>query len=290
MENAILGLRAETSIHAGTGQNTGVIDLPIQREAHTDYPCVYGSAMKGALRAHAETLGGMGEADVKVIFGPDGQKKGQNPSDHAGAIAITDARLLLLPIRSLTGHFKLVTCPAILKRLERDLKLIGQPKSLSFGNEPEEGRVKAYTAGDKLFLEEFLFQQDDGVPNDLIDELNKFGMEKSALENQLLIMHDDDFRWFAKSGIAITPHIAIDNAKKTVVGGALWYEESLPPDTLLYTLLMASKSRNGGDPPLSDTDVLRNVTGMFSETPYLQIGGNETVGMGWCKVKEVGHE
>ena len=53
--NAILGLLAETSIHAGTGQTVGAIDLPIQREKHTNWPCIYGSAMKGALRAQAES-------------------------------------------------------------------------------------------------------------------------------------------------------------------------------------------------------------------------------------------
>ena len=52
--STILGLLAQTSIHAGTGSNTGVVDLPIQREAHTAYPCVFGSSMKGALRTHAE--------------------------------------------------------------------------------------------------------------------------------------------------------------------------------------------------------------------------------------------
>jgi hypothetical protein len=32
---AILGLLAQTSIHAGVGSQTGIIDLPIQREAIT---------------------------------------------------------------------------------------------------------------------------------------------------------------------------------------------------------------------------------------------------------------
>lgn len=53
-KNAILGLLAQTSIHAGTGQHTGAIDLPIQREGHNGWPRVFGSAVKGALRAHAE--------------------------------------------------------------------------------------------------------------------------------------------------------------------------------------------------------------------------------------------
>jgi CRISPR-associated protein Cmr4 len=56
----------------------------------------------------------------------------------------------------------------------------------------------------------------------------------------------------------------------------LWYEESLPSETLMYTMLM------GND---AEVDA---VTGMFSgDKPFIQIGGNETVGMGWCKVQEV---
>jgi len=51
---AILGLLAQTSIHAGAGSQTGIIDLPIQREGHNGWPCVFGSAVKGALRDKAE--------------------------------------------------------------------------------------------------------------------------------------------------------------------------------------------------------------------------------------------
>ena len=66
---AILGLLAQTSIHAGTGSNTGVIDLPIQREGHNGYPCVFGSSMKGALRTRAEAESSV--ESVKCVFGPD---------------------------------------------------------------------------------------------------------------------------------------------------------------------------------------------------------------------------
>lgn len=38
--NVILGLLAQTSIHAGKDSTTGVIDLPIQREGHSGYPCI----------------------------------------------------------------------------------------------------------------------------------------------------------------------------------------------------------------------------------------------------------
>ena len=284
MANTILGLRAETSIHAGTGQNIGGVDMPIQREAHTGWPCVFGSAMKGALRNHAETRITPTLGWIEAVFGPpDGNK-------HAGALAVTDARLLLLPIRSLTGHFKWVTCPAVLSRLDRDLEMVGKTPVNCTINTLEDGHVATFGGEGKIFLEEFQFTQTkDTNLSKFITELVKFGIEKEALEKQLIVMRNDDFSDFCRTATAIAPHIAIENKTKTVVDGALWYEETLPPDTLLYVMLLANRARNNVTPPLSDIEVLNKVIDMFvgeGMKPYLQIGGNETVGMGWCKVKE----
>ncbi len=81
--------------------------------------------------------------------------------------------------------------------------------------------------------------------------------------------------------------IAIDNKTKTVKQGALWYEETLPPETVLYVPLAVHDSRkNPKDMPAEV--LLGHTLGLFpAERPYLQLGGNETVGMGWCCVKAV---
>jgi len=267
MKQTMLGLRAETQIHAGTGQNSGVIDMPIQREAHTGYPCVFGSAVKGAFRAHAEILC-KGQVDVLKVFGS------ADADGNASQIAMTDARLLLLPVRSLTGHFKLVTCPAILKRLKRDMAMMGITADWQV-SAPNEQQVLGY--GDcELFLEEFKFtQSNEGDLSAIIDVIENFGVENLA--HQLLIMADEEFAWFAKNATAVTPHIAINSEAKIVKGGALWYEETLPSDTVLYTMIMGKKH------------FVNDVVAMFTDRPYVQIGGNETVGMGWCKVREVSH-
>jgi CRISPR-associated protein Cmr4 len=286
MANAILGLRAETSIHAGTGQTVGAVDLPIQREAHTGWPCVFGSAMKGALRSHAETRISPKPSWITAVFGPESA----NASDHAGALAVTDARILLLPVRSLTGHFKWVTCRAVLERLKRDLEMIGKSAGFTAPEDPTAGTAATSGGEQPIFLEEFQFTQDSKDLSQVITALAGFGIEAAALQNQLVVMRNDDFADFCRTATAVTPHIAIENDKKTVVGGALWYEETLPPDTLLYVMLLANGARNGGESPLSDADVLGKVTGMFNsegKPPYLQVGGNETVGMGWCKVTRV---
>lgn len=37
-------------VHMGAGAAIGVIDNPIQRERHTEYPMIAGSGLKGAIR------------------------------------------------------------------------------------------------------------------------------------------------------------------------------------------------------------------------------------------------
>ena len=49
-EQGILFLYTETPLHAGSGTSVGTVDLPIQRERHTDYPLIQGSGIKGGLR------------------------------------------------------------------------------------------------------------------------------------------------------------------------------------------------------------------------------------------------
>ncbi len=45
-------LHAVTSVHAGSGSEIGLVDLPIQREKHTGFPKIESSSLKGALRYH----------------------------------------------------------------------------------------------------------------------------------------------------------------------------------------------------------------------------------------------
>ncbi|MGB7651077.1 MAG: type III-B CRISPR module RAMP protein Cmr4 [Gallionella sp.] len=277
MKTAILGLHAETSIHAGAGSALDVIDLPIQREAHTNWPCVFGSAVKGALRAAA----GKGE-QTNLVFGLENA----NSDAYAGALLVGDARLLLLPVRSLTSHFKWITCPAVLQRYQRDAERMG--KSVKFTVPKIEGDMQAIaaTAGE-VFLEEYRFEVKQADLKEVIDALvqvSDVAGFAEALKNQLMILSNDDFSYLAKHAVPVTPHIALDSETKAVKPGALWYEETLPPETLLYVCLAANDARKK-DSVLSADAVLQTVQEMFASKPYLQLGGNETVGMGWCRVK-----
>ena len=291
MKTAILGLHAETSIHAGAGSALDVVDLPIQREAHTNWPCVFGSAVKGALRACAIARKAK---NVDLVFGPERT----DSSDYAGALLVGDARLALLPVRSLTGHFRWVTCPAILDRLKRDakrLEIIGFDFDIPSVPTPAQNADPVALAAqgntNPLFLEEFRYAV---VKEEKLDKLVKSLAKlssvegfKATLHEQLLVVTDDDFAFLCRHATPVTPHIALDSQSKTTKSGALWYEETLPSETLLYICLAAHDARKK-DEKLNAEDVLKRVDDLFVEKPYLQIGGNETVGMGWCKTQWIG--
>lgn len=290
--NAILGLIAETSIHAGTGQILGAVDLPIEREAHTGWPCVYGSGMKGALRARATDHPGAAE-NLDIVFGPGVTA---NASDHAGALAVSDARLLLLPVRALDMAYRWVTCPALLERLMRDRARVRVP-SPDF-EIPTVATVSAvvHDTGDTdlaragVFLEELRVEvtaMDLSAVIEAIEPLIGVESARSHLGSRLTLVDDVLFGDLVRSAaIPVTAHVKLEKATKTVDGSALRYEESLPPDTLLYCVLSAFGSRKKGHRLGADA-VLNEVTALFADDPYLQIGGNETVGMGWCHTSAV---
>lgn len=292
MQFALLGLTAETSLHAGTGRRTGVIDLPIMREAHTNWPCVYGSAVKGALRAHAQRHH-TEAAWITDVFGPDTN----NAHEHAGALMVGDARLLLLPVRSLSSHFKWVTCPALLRRAVADARRLGVAGAVEFGAatdklRDEEAVLPQGSGADKhLFLEEFSFQIVRRDLSPLIGWLARFGGDPTTfaalLRDQLAIVSDDMFTHLANFATPVTPHIAIKHERKVVKDGHLWYEETLPPETVLYVTLAATNSRRAGVQAGAQA-ILGHALSLFPEArPYLQVGGNETVGMGWCRIATV---
>ncbi|SFV88894.1 CRISPR-associated RAMP Cmr4 [hydrothermal vent metagenome] len=284
-KNTLLGLMSQTSIHAGTGQNTGVIDLPIQREGHNGWPCVFGSAVKGALRVMAEQ---QNNDNITPIFGS--AMNDNNP--HSGALLVSDARIILFPVRSLTSQFKWVTCPAVLNRLKKDMVRFeqGEVEIDVLGDIDDDQAISPQESSD-IFLEEYRFKPKQESLKKTIALLAKFVKDENFsqnLEKQLLIVNNDNFTFLVQHATPVNAHIAIDSETKTTIGGALWYEETLPAETLLYIGLSATNSRD--DSNMTAENILTGITEAFNDKPWLQMGGNETVGMGWCAVNDVSKE
>ena len=295
----ILFLYVETPLHAGTGSGLGAVDLPIQRERVTGYPLVQASSIKGVLRGMAERT--KGETEVITVFGPETH----NASEHAGAFSPGDARLLLFPVRSLLGIFAWTTSRHALSRFVRDASFAGMKIEWSVPDLPKNDKGEEIalvctendiSAEDQVVLEEFSFQvktseEVDKIANWLADNALPAGDEyaywKQALRKRLIILPEDDFREFTRFSTEVVTRVRLSE-KKTVETGALWTEENLPTDTLLYVPVYATRPRSTQPP--EGWDSAEKVLEFVRQTAQgrAQIGGNETIGRGIVALRWAG--
>ena len=311
-DTTMLYLYVETPLHAGVGSGLSSIDLPIQRERTTQYPMIQGSGIKGKLRATAEDAvgkNGVTKDDVDILFGPDTNRPGRGPtpdaSDYAGALIAGDARILLFPVRSLNGVFAYTTSCDVLNRFKRDFER-GEKKAfddtpLPDAPNPEKGNVlvtpKSVVKPDNenvLVLEEFSYEtEEDDRVGKIADWLSTNALPVSngssywanKLRNSLVILSNDDFRDFALYATEVITRIRIKRETKTVEGGALWTEEHLPTDTLLYVPMYAANARKNGSNGMKAADVLLKAKEITANNSYLQLGGDETVGRGLVQTR-----
>ncbi len=289
---ALLFIHAQTGLHPGSGTALGTVDLPVQRERHTQWPIIPGSTLKGILRdaCRPGQPNGQRREDWLAAFGPETAEADK----HAGALSLTDARILAFPVRSLKGVFAWVTCPAVLERLERDLKLGGSDgDGLSLPTGPSKDTALCQQKspllldGNKLVLEEFEFARTgdaDAVAAWVSQRAVADGATQKRLQRHLVVLHDDDFTHFVRHATEVVARVGLDYERKTVKTGALFYEEFLPAESLFYSVVLASASRREGhdrDPG----EIMSYVRGNLPS--LLQIGGDETIGKGLCAVRLV---
>ncbi len=307
-KSAILFLYTETPLHAGSGTSLGIVDLPIQRERTTGYPLVQASGLKGCLRdevaRHTDwcqntqcELHPHSEWDkkVQIVCGPETTAA----SEHAGAVSVGDARILLFPVRSLLGVFAWVTSKEVLARFKRDAQMAGIPVNWTetgpTGDDTALVSSNTLVSNNRVVLEEFAFtaRQDNTVQtiaNWLKDSAlpsgNEYDYWRQALPQRLVILPENAFRDFTLFSTEVISRVRIDDEKKTVARGALWTEEHLPTDTLLYAVLFASKPRTNSAPPdLQDAQAVLDFVKNCVDGRRLQLGGDSTVGRGFVKAR-----
>ncbi|MCI5222191.1 MAG: type III-B CRISPR module RAMP protein Cmr4 [Candidatus Electrothrix sp. AR4] len=292
----IITLQALTFLHPGTGQSTGVVDLPVQREVYSGHPMYAASGFKGSLRDKAEQTD-FDQKIVTTLFGKDKEEenrkkklseeeKNELHDSVAGALAVTDGRILAFPVRSLQKVFVWVTCPMVLNRLLRDAKLIRRPiNSLQkIASGPKGDHAWAIGFSSPLVLEELTFECEENGQRkqaaDLVKDL--IGGATTGFDpDKLVIVPDEDFTYLVQHATQVSARIKLNKQKKT--SDNLWYEETLPPETILYGFALCHKPRN-------ETSGIKGAVGIAEQLKalcadhYLQIGGNETVGQGWCHV------
>lgn len=289
-----------TPTHCGTGQTSGAVDLPVARESHTGLPILPSTSLKGAARDRMFQTPDDPSIDknlklLEEIFGSDTTDR----ETHPGNLLFTEARLVALPVRSLNRPFVYATCPLLLDRLDRDLRaweIAGLfPDNWTRPRPQEDG---AQVADESLFrrtlvAEDLIYRAENvGRLPQLADLGEALGSllpdaEKATRERlarDLVVLPDQDLCDLTRRTLPVQARIQLPRGRTTGEyrndddrsgSGNLWYEETLPPDCLFINFVVlrdASRGRKSLD------EFLRHA----SRLEYLQLGGNESVGQGWC--------
>lgn len=290
---------AVTPVHMGSGNAVGVIDNPIQRERHTEHPCLAGSGLKGALR-HRWRAEAKSDDDTRLmaaIFGPE-----KNAGDFAGAVSLSDAQLVLFPVRATRKAFVYATCCTALARALRSLTIAGVACGWKVPPEPGEGKAWITGAGTEMLhpgyqlgLEWFAYTAESR------DEVAaaaawlaghalpaEHGYFADHLKKYLVVLPDEDFGFFVRHSTSVEPHVRINDESGTADGTGLFYTENLPPESLLLSLVMASQERTAtgknhhqnGHAAARTAVELQAALRDRTHGKLLQIGGDATTGRG----------
>lgn len=326
----IMYMRCITPLHVGCGNDLGVVDLPIQREKHTGYPKIESSGLKGCVREYFEDKAEMIDIDknkeaeicVHKLFGYDRDSKSKHKEDidkiftdnsqYAGAVGFSDGRILLFPVKSAKGIFAWITCPSVLNKWLDEAKLdetrlckksddlYESISSITFNPKENEALCSGTTLlikgnkdeSDKIYLEEYEFNASQNNDVQKIAEKLSNVLQINDLKCKLVIVDDNAFYDFVTMSTEVITRTKINNETGAVQEGALFTEEYLPSETVMYAMVLFSPTFL----PNSDknTAYLKNLTFKDVKTAFfdtmsekgvvLQIGAGATIGKGITKI------
>lgn len=306
-------LVVETPLHVGSGTELGIIDLPIQRERHTGFPKIEASGLKGCIRKAFEEDAREIPVDkekvdknnrekiISLVFGPE------NGDEHAGALAFTDARLLLFPVKSMKGIFAWIASPKILNTLRQDFTLAGVdgfPELPGESTAPKDCQL--FVRDNSIILEEYTFdihkENNDSDPctnfaawlaENVIPKDAEYDYWRDKIRKDIVVLPDDDFRDFTTLSTEVITRTKIDNVTGTVQKGALFTEEYLPTETILYSLALTTPVFKKNEDEKLDFKATQEKSGEQLVMEYftngmpevMQLGGNATIGKGIVRIK-----
>lgn len=261
----LLFIYSLTPTHPGSGRGGEIVDLQVQRDEF-GIPVIWASGLKGVFRSNLTLRCGGDTAckeRVRAIFGPEAGSR--EVSDYASSVVFLDARLLLIPARSLRGGvWTYVTSPHLLNyyltylealteynnalnQLKDSLmKLIDRVRSSVGGGVALVSSGRVLMGGNKAVINELEFNAkvDSDAMKLFLSALPKdVGGDKVSQAGLVFISDDDINEVIRRGGLVIQTRVRLNYESKTVVSGALWEEEYLPQFTIMVSGIVCSGIR-----------------------------------------------
>jgi CRISPR-associated protein Cmr4 len=308
MTEFLLYLYAESPVHTGAADSLDILDLPVQREATTGYPVIWGQSLKGALRQAARDHPDWDRSLVERVFGSEIGERGENGGTKPGQLAVGDAQLVAMPVPTLHSTFAWLTSEIALGRLARKyatLKEHGIPAvpqiAADSGLAASEAWTQSGSRGEVLgpYVVSLGESPDPGMTAwaaRLADDAVLTGDPEDRARAGLTPFADKLRRDLVLAGSDIVPpllrecteqavRVQLSTKAKTVENGP-FYSEYLPAETILAAPLTVRQP--AGDNAAARHEGHKAALRELLHGKLLQVGGDETLGKGlvWCRLLE----
>ena len=238
-------LKTLSGLHTGCGENDTNIDQPVERESITGYPKLESTAIKGMLMSQSK--------ETKQEF---------ERNQH---IALTDFKLLYMPVHTTPGFFKYATCPHILERFFSDL----------ISHKQEEEEAKLLLDEISMINEECVYQfkkkeEMIHIGNSVFD-VKYFNSVPKCLDNikdKLLILDNENFKWISREMTEQVKRNKLDENGKSL---NLFSKEYVPESSVFYGFVVKFP------------DVKKNIKmseNIINTKTHYYLGGDRALGKG----------
>jgi CRISPR-associated protein Cmr4 len=262
-------IKNHTPMHVGSGDtNFDLVDRQIQKDPLTLYPTIHASSLKGALKEYCSFRHNTEESAnfLAHIFGDE---------DNSGKIRFTQAHLLSVPMRADNTPYYNCTSP---KAIEQLLD-VAETFSLTLKDKEALKKIAKYSGSEALIasaeavIEDISAKGSSDYDFKALEAL--IGAPAAIIPNELFSQMLKDLPVIARN--------QLENGESK----NLWYEEVLPRESKLFTLISEPTYLN-----ISDEKKLQNAFNRFNEylsdKNTIHIGANASIGYGVTAFKEIG--
>lgn len=247
-----------TNLHVGNGEsNFSIIDNTVEKDPVTGLPTINSSGVKGALRQCFKEKG-VDDKTIEVIFGSDPKTSAKNSGSGStpGKVKFYQADLLARPVRATKGgktNYMVTSKEAI------DAYNL---KAMIFGTAsvPVNNLSVNTTSGNDIGVE--------GISG-LRTKVNMPAELTALIPGDIIVSTDSYLR-------DIPLPVLARNQLEDGISKNLWYEEVVPHKSI-FTFAVSAE----------DKGVLDSFANVLIDTPYVQFGGNASIGCGLCKVERI---
>ena len=243
-----------TNLHVGSGDiNYNIIDKEVEKDPITENPVIHASGLKGALRDWAKNK--MPEDKISKIFGAPCTS---DKTETSGTHSYFNAQIVCRPMRAYGSAASVkVTTLDLLRSFVRTTSAFGFDVGISLDDLCES---KFDFANCNFLVSNKNIKSVEG-------EKVKLMSTNEGIIEKIKAIIGGDFA-IVKSFLNYSLPVVARNNLQMKNGGGLWYEEYVPYNSRFYVIILSESNE---------------IEAIPQENEFIQIGGNSSIGYGYCK-------